>query len=92
MSVPCSVVTTFGAVPWSRPAEHLTREERRRRMRHGVVRVNDVEIELTRHLHDPVGERQQILRLPKQRIRRRQHLVERQPFLELARAGTAFPC
>ena len=41
-------------------------------------------------LHDPVGQRQQILRLTEQRIGRRQHLVERQPLLELAQAERRF--
>ena len=90
MSVPCSVVTTRGAAPGARRGQHLPREERRRRVRHGVVRVDDVEAELARHLHDPVGQRQQILRLAKQRIGRRQHLVKRQPRLELAQPERRF--
>ena len=64
--------------------QHLLRQEGRRGVWHRVVRVDDVEVVLARHLHDPVGERQQVLRLAKQRIGRRQHLMERQPGLELA--------
>ena len=64
--------------------QHLTREKPGRRVRHRVVRVDDVQAELARHLDDAVGQRQQILRLAKQRIRRRRDLVEEQPFLEIA--------
>ncbi len=53
-------------------------------MRHGVVRVDDVEPELPRHLHELVGQRQQVLRLAKQRVCRREHLMKREAGLELA--------
>ena len=46
MSVPCSVVTTRGGRPGR--CEHLLREQRRRRVRNRVVRVDDVELELPR--------------------------------------------
>ena len=88
MSVPCSVVTTFGALTVR--AQDLSRQKRGRRVRHRVVRVDDVQTRLARHLHDPVRERQQILRLAEQRIRRRQHLVEEQPFLKLSEPERRF--
>ena len=83
ISVPCSVVTTRGTVPepWRQvPAG----KERGRGVRHGIVRVNDVEAQLARDLHDLVGEREQILRLAKERIGGRHDLMERQPGLEFA--------
>ena len=51
--------------------EHLPRQQRRRRVRNRVVRVDDVEPELARHLHDPVRQRQHVLRLAEQRVARR---------------------
>src|SRR6185503_18422237 len=65
-------------------ADDLAREETGRRVRDGIVRVDDVEAELARNLDDLVRQRQQVLRLPEERIGRRQHLVKRQPRLELA--------
>ena len=84
MSVPCSVVTTRGARLAQLRRQHLLGQERRRGVRHGVVRVHDVEAEIARHLHHLVGDRQQVLRLAEQRIGRRQHLVERQARLIVA--------
>ena len=54
------------------------------------MRVDDVQLRLARDLHDPVGKRQQILRLAEQRIRRRQHLVEEQAFLEVSEPERRF--
>ena len=68
MSVPCSVVTTRGTGCAARDASTCFARKRRRGVRHRVVRVDDVEPELARHLHDLVRERQQVLRLAKQRI------------------------
>ena len=82
MSVPCSVVTTRGAR--GRRLEHLLRQERRRRVRDGVVGVDDLELELARDLHDLVRERQHVLRLAEERIARRVHLMERQAGLVFA--------
>ena len=50
----------------------------------GVVRVDDVELLVARHLHDLVGQRQQVLRLAEQRIARRLDPVERQARLVVA--------
>ena len=55
-------------------------------MRNGVVRVHDVERELARELHDLVRERQQVLRLAKQRIGRRVDAMEREPGFVVAEA------
>ena len=65
------------------------RQIRRGGMRNRVVRVHDVELLVARHLHDLGGQRQQILRLAKQRIARRLDAVERQPGLVVAQAATA---
>ena len=66
-SVPCSVVMVRGTcAPGA--GENLPRQIRRRRMRNRVMRVDDVELVRVRHLHQAVGQRQQILRLAKQRI------------------------
>ena len=64
--------------------DDLAREEPGCGVRDGVVRVDDVEAELARHLDDLVRQREQVLRFAEQRIRRGQHLVEREPLLELA--------
>ncbi len=50
-------------------------------MRNGIVGVHDVEAEVARDLDDLVGEREQILRLAEQRVRRRHDLVEREAVL-----------
>ena len=52
-------------------------------MRDRVVRVNDVQAPLARDLNDRVRERQDVLRLTKQRVARREHLMEGQARLEL---------
>ncbi len=51
-------------------AKDLVGQVRRRGMRDRVVRVDDVERPPVRETHDRVRERQQILRLSKERIRR----------------------
>ena len=53
-------------------------------MGHRIVRVDDVQLRLSRNLDDPVGERQEVLRLPEQRVRRCQHLVKEQSLLEVS--------
>jgi hypothetical protein len=60
----------------ARCREYLAREKRSGRMRYRVVGVNDVEMELTRDLHDSIRERQQVLRFAEQRVGWREHLVE----------------
>ena len=67
----------------SRRREHLRRQKRDCRVRDRVVRVNDAEPELARHLHEPIGQRQHVLRLAEQRIARRLDLVKRQARMEL---------
>ena len=54
------------------------REKRRRRVRHRVVRVEDVEPPLARHAHEGVGQREQVLWLAEQRILGHEHALERQ--------------
>ena len=66
--------------------EHLPRQDRRRRVRDRVVRVDDLELELARDLHDLVRERQHVLRLAKERIARRIDLVKHQAGLIVAEA------
>ena len=66
--------------------EDVLREIRGGRVRNGVVRVHDVERELARELHDLVRERQQVLRLAKQRIGRRMDAMEREPRFVVAEA------
>ena len=66
--------------------EHLPRQERRGGVRDGVVRVDDLEIDLARHLHDLVGEREHVLRLAEERVARRVDLVKHQPGLIVAEA------
>ena len=51
------------------------------RMRHGVVRMDDVELELTRDLDHSRGQCQDVLSFAEQRIRRRRHPVEIQACL-----------
>ena len=71
MSVPCSVVMTFGTLRIRAAVcrrEDLLREIRGGRVRDRVVRVDDVEGELARQLDDLVRQRQQVLRLAEQRI------------------------
>ena len=70
MSVPCSVVTVRGGGDRRRRGEDLIGQVGGRRVRHRVVGVHDVELVLLGDAHDGVGERQQVLRLAKQRIRR----------------------
>ena len=62
-----------------RRVEHEAREIRGRRVRHGVVGVDDVEALAVGHLRDGVGQREQVLRLAKERVRRDLDLVEEQP-------------
>ena len=92
MSVPCSVVTVRDARAAGLGAQNLIGEIRRRRVRHGVVRVHDVELLLARDADDGVGERQQVLRLAEQRIRRRVHALERQSRAARRASGTAPRC
>ena len=47
-------------------------------MRHGIVRVNDVELVLAGDADDGVGEREQVLRLAEEWIRRRIDAFERE--------------
>ena len=61
----------------------LLGQQRRRRMRDRVVRVDDVEIELAAYLDDGIGQRQQILRLTEERVGGRLDLVERQVRVKL---------
>ena len=52
-------------------------------MRDRVVGVHDGEPELARDLHEPIGQRQHVLRLAEQRIARRLDLVKSQARMEL---------
>ncbi len=54
------------------------------RVRHRVVGMDDVEATLAAYLDELVGERQQVLRLPEQRIAGGADGVERQPRLEVS--------
>ena len=56
--------------------ENLPRQIRGRGVRNRVMRVDDVELMRARHLHHAIGQRQQILRLAKQRIAGRLDAVE----------------
>ena len=67
-------------------AEDLPREIRRRRVRDGVMRMDDVELLVPRHLHNLVRQRQEILRLAEQRVRRRLDTMKRQPRLVVTEA------
>ena len=62
-----------------RGRQHLIGEICRRCVRNGVVRVNDVEPPLFRDTRNRVDQRQQILRLAKQRVGRDFDRVEGQP-------------
>ena len=85
MSVPWSVVMTDGtSLAVAGRGQNLTREVRRGRVRHRVMRVHDVEMLVPRHLHDLVRERQQVLRLAEQRIRRGLDAMKGEPGLEAA--------
>ena len=55
-------------------------------MRHGIVRVDDVEPLLARNLDDLVREREQVLRLSEQRIAGRFHTMKRQAGLIVTEA------
>src|SRR5687767_13735178 len=59
-------------------------------MWNGVMRMDDVEPELARDLDDSIREREQVLRLAKERIGRRQHLMEGESRLELTEAERCF--
>ena len=78
MSVPCSVVMTRGRDRHFSRRENLSREIRGGRVRNRVVRVDDVEPLASSDLDDLVRERQDVLRLAKERIVRRLDAVERQ--------------
>ena len=82
MSVPCSVVMVRGGAldgaGGIRRREHLVGQVRRGRVRHGVVGVNDVEVPLLSDARDRSRQRQQVLRLPEQRVRRHFDGYERQ--------------
>ena len=52
----------------ARRRQNLPRQIRGRRVRDRVVRVDDVELLVARDLDDLVRERQQVLRLPEERI------------------------
>ena len=69
-----------------RRAEDLPREIGGRRVRHRIVRVDDVEPFFPRNLDDFVRERQQILRLSEQWIAGRFHTMERQARLIVSEA------
>ena len=64
--------------------QHLPRQVGGGGVRDRVMGVDDVEAEVPRHLHDLVGEGQQVLRLAEQRIAWRQHAVKREAGLKLA--------
>ena len=87
MSVPCSVVITFGTHAPLSGRQNLARQIPGRRVRDRVVRVDDVELLVARDLNDLVGERQEVLRFAEQRIRRRFDPVEEQPRLIVAEPG-----
>jgi len=90
MSVPCSVVMTRGDdarnLAAVRGAENLPRQVSGGRVRHRVVRVDDVEPLVARHLDDLVRERQQVLRLAEQRVVGRLDAMERQARLVVGQA------
>jgi hypothetical protein len=54
------------------------------------VRVDDVEAEFARDLHDAIRQREQILRFAEQRVRGCRDLMEEQPLLEVAEAERRF--
>ena len=68
----------------ARSGEDLPGEIGGGRMRHRVVRMNDVESAFAANLDDLVGQRQQVLRLPEQRIAGCADAVESQSGLEIA--------
>jgi hypothetical protein len=59
--------------------DNLLRQIRGRRVRDRVMRVDDVERELARELHDLVRERQHVLGLAKERVGRSVDAMEREP-------------
>ena len=67
-----------------RRGEDLPGQVRRGGMRDGVMRVDDVELMRARHLHQPVGEREQVLRFAEQRIARRVDAMKADPRVRLA--------
>src|SRR5438132_1528449 len=66
------------SVPWS-VVEHLPGEIRRRGVRYRIVRMDDVQAFFLGNAGDGVCQRQQVLRLAEQGVRRHLHLVEMQP-------------
>ena len=94
MSVPCSVVMTCGTCcpPAVVDARICLREIRGGGVRDRVMRVDDVERELARQLHDLVRERQQVLRLAKQRVGRRVRRGGTRGPPRSRQAGTAARC
>ena len=59
-------------------------------MRHGVVRMDDVEAMGFGDACDRGRQREQVLRLAKERIRRGGHLVEEEAFLKVAEPERPF--
>ena len=68
----------------ARGGQDLPGEPGRGRVRHRVVRVDDVEPAFAADLDDLVGQRQQVLRLAEQRVAGRPHGVEGESRLEVA--------
>ncbi len=77
---------TFASDPAVGRRDDVLRQIRGGRVRNRVMRVHDVERELARELHDLVRERQQVLRLAKQRVGRRVDAMEREARLVVAEA------
>ena len=75
-----------GHLAAARRGQDLPREIAGGGVRYRVVGVDDVEVERARHVDQLVRERQQVLRVPKQRVAGRLHLVKREAGLELAEA------
>src|SRR5215208_5620896 len=71
-------------------AEDLPRQKAGRRVRDGVMRVNDVEAEFARDLHDFVRKREQVLRFAEQWVGRRQDLMKGETGLKLAEPKRRF--
>ena len=72
--------------------QNLAGEIRRGRMRHGVVRMDDIELLGARHLDDLVGQRQQVLRFAEHRVRRRLDAMKRQAGLVVAEPERRVRC
>jgi hypothetical protein len=72
--------------------QNLTRQIRCGGVRNGVMRVHHIQLPVARHLDDGIGEREQVLRLAEQRVRRRLDALEEQVGVAVAPAERDIRC